>query len=90
MAQIAEPQLSFRDYIIERPNPPIGPFDLPATDNTPDALRSLLSANAHFRNVPWDPPFDKTTHELRIGDARDLSWIANESVWSAPIFWSRS
>lgn len=91
MARIAEPQLSFRDYVIESPRPALEPFDVPSDDNTPGALQSLLRANAHYRTVPWNPPFDQTTHELRLSDARDLSWVADESVHvivTSPPYWS--
>jgi site-specific DNA-methyltransferase (adenine-specific) len=49
-------------------------------DNTAKGLRELLEANSHFRVAAWPPPFDKTHHHLRLGDARDLSWIEEESV----------
>ena len=53
---------------------------LPAEDNTPEGLRALLKANAHYRQVPWPEPYQRTTHRLRLGDARDLSWIPDASV----------
>ena len=66
-------------------------FKLPLNDNTPSALRAYREANAHFRTVPWPSPFDKTTHRLRLGDARDLSWIPDASVHlvvTSPPYWT--
>jgi len=50
------------------------------SDNKRGAISRLLSANAYYRTHPWPEPFDRTTHYLRLGDARNLSWIPNESV----------
>ena len=64
---------------------------IPEEDNTPEALSALLAANAYFRTVPWSPPYDHTTHTLRLGDARDLSWIEDESVHlvvTSPPYWT--
>lgn len=49
-------------------------------DNTSEALAHLLAANRAFRKKKWPAPYDKTTHKLNVGDARDLSWIPDESV----------
>ncbi len=54
--------------------------DLPESDNTEGAVERMLRANAILRHLPWPKPFDETSHELRRGDARDLSGIASESV----------
>jgi DNA modification methylase len=65
--------------------------DLPEADNTPEALASLLAANRQYRTRPWPHPFDQTTHRLHLGDARDLSWIADESVHlvvTSPPYWT--
>ena len=43
------------------------------------------------RNVPWPPPFDETNHRLHKGDARDLSFIENQSVHlvvTSPPYWT--
>ena len=64
---------------------------LPARDNTPEGLRALLEANAHYRQVPWPEPYQRTTHRLRLGDARDLSWIPDASVHlvvTSPPYWT--
>jgi modification methylase len=66
-------------------------FRLPLNDATPAALRIYREANYHFRTVPWPSPFDKTTHRLRLGDARDLSWIPDSSVHlvvTSPPYWT--
>ena len=54
--------------------------DLPPADNAAGAVDKMLRANAILRNVPWPPPFDETNHRLHKGDARDLSFIENQSV----------
>jgi modification methylase len=64
---------------------------LPTEDNTPEGLRALLEANRHYREVPWPEPFCRTTHRLRLGDARDLSWIPDSSVHlvvTSPPYWT--
>src|SRR5262245_25040964 len=60
-------------------------------DNTPEGLQALLAANAEARMKPWLPPFDSTHHKLHLGDARDLSWIPDESVHlvvTSPPYWT--
>jgi len=73
---------------------PLTEFDLealPARDNTQEALQILRAANAHFRDSVWPSPFNATTHELRVGDARDLSFISDGSVHlvvTSPPYWT--
>jgi modification methylase len=55
------------------------PF-LPATDNEPGAPETLLKANRILRERRWPTPYDRTRHEMILGDARDLSAIPTESV----------
>lgn len=65
--------------------------DLPASDNTPASLRKYREINAILRTVPWPAPYDLTTHRLHLGDARNLSWIENESVHlvvTSPPYWT--
>ena len=91
MMQIAEPQLSLFDYLVEETSLPEEEMILPAEDNTPQGLQALLAANTLLRNRPWPAPYDKTTHALHLGDARDLSWIADESVHlvvTSPPYWT--
>ena len=60
-------------------------------DNTPEGLKALLSANRHYRDVAWPEPFNRTTHRLHLGDARDLSWILDGSVHlvvTSPPYWT--
>lgn len=61
------------------------------SDNERGAINKLLSTNAYYRTHPWPAPFDKTTHCLRLGDGRDLSWIPNASVHlvvTSPPYWT--
>jgi site-specific DNA-methyltransferase (adenine-specific) len=65
--------------------------DLPDADNEPGAVEKMLRANGILRNLPWPPPFDATHHVLHSGDARDLSWIPDESVHlvvTSPPYWT--
>jgi modification methylase len=66
-------------------------FRLPLSDNSREALRIYREANVHFRKVPWPFPFDKTTHRLHLGDARNLAWIPDASVHlvvTSPPYWT--
>lgn len=64
---------------------------LPEADNTSQGLKILRVANERFRQIPWPAPFDRTTHTLRQGDARDLSHIEDEAVHlivTSPPYWT--
>jgi site-specific DNA-methyltransferase (adenine-specific) len=64
---------------------------LPLEDNTPEGLKALLAANLHYRAEPWPEPYRRTTHRLRLADARDLSWIPDASVHlvvTSPPYWT--
>lgn len=64
---------------------------LPAEDNTPEGLQALLHANAVFRTSIWPEPFNRTTHRIHLGDARDLSWLKAESIHlivTSPPYWT--
>lgn len=66
-------------------------IELPNADNTSEALRIYRAANKRFRDVPWPSPYDKTTHYVQKSDARDLSWIQDESVHlvvTSPPYWT--
>jgi modification methylase len=66
-------------------------MDLDYADNERGAINKLLAANAYYRSHPWPRPFDSTEHRLHLGDARDLSWIANESIHlvvTSPPYWT--
>jgi DNA modification methylase len=59
-------------------------------DNTPEGLKALLSENRRWRKRVWPRPYDVTEHRLRLGDARELDWIADESVHlvvTSPPYW---
>lgn len=60
-------------------------------DATPVGLAQLRAANEYFRKTAWPAPYDETRHQIRLGDARDLSWISNESVHlvvTSPPYWT--
>lgn len=60
-------------------------------DNTSDGLQALLAANQRYRAARWPAPFDTTEHRLHLGDARNLSWIPDESVHlvvTSPPYWT--
>jgi len=66
-----------------------GPFAEP--DNTPKGLAALLEANRYYRTVPWPEPCHRTEHRLHLGDARDLSWLPDESIHlvvTSPPYWT--
>jgi len=65
--------------------------ELPSADNAAGAVEKMLRANAILRNVPWPPPYDRTIHRLHAGDARNLSWLPDESlhlVVTSPPYWT--
>jgi DNA modification methylase len=91
------PQLPFDDPVeeegpaLEIPEREREVLLVPGDDNTPEGLRDLLELNAELRTRPWLPPFDRTTHRLHLGDARDLSWIPDASVHlvvTSPPYWT--
>src|SRR6266487_1212575 len=60
-------------------------------DNERGAINKLLALNEYYRSHPWPVPVDRTEHRLRLGDARDLSWIPNGSVHlivTSPPYWT--
>lgn len=64
---------------------------LPQEDNTPEGMQALLSANRHYRQVAWPEPYNRTTHRIHQGDARDLSWVPDASVQlvvTSPPYWT--
>jgi modification methylase len=65
-------------------------IELPLADNTPEAVQIYRAANERFRQIPWPAPFNETQHEVRQGDARDLSFLADRSVHlvvTSPPYW---
>lgn len=66
-------------------------IELPLADNTPEALKIFRAANERFRQVPWPEPFHRTEHRIWRGDARDLSFLSDESVHlvvTSPPYWT--
>ncbi len=60
-------------------------------DNRRGGIEALLALNKHYRDNPWPAPFDATAHRLHLGDARDLSWIPDESAHllvTSPPYWT--
>jgi modification methylase len=53
---------------------------IPATDNEPGAPEALLRANRLLRGRRWPAPYDRTRHEMILGDARDLKTIPRDSI----------
>jgi modification methylase len=68
-----------------------GGLDLPTSDNTPGAPALLRQVNQRYRQQRWPEPFNFTRHRLRLGDARDLFWIEDQSVHlvvTSPPYWT--
>ena len=66
-------------------------LNLPKADNAPGSVERMLQANAILRCAPWPAPFNETVHQVRCGDARDLSWLSGESVHlvvTSPPYWT--
>lgn len=63
----------------------------PLDDATPAGLAALRKANEDYRGIAWPTPFDRTKHRLRLGDARNLSWVPTGSVHlvvTSPPYWT--
>jgi site-specific DNA-methyltransferase (adenine-specific) len=59
-------------------------------DNKRGVIAELQSVNTYYRTHTWPKEFHTTAHRLHLGDARDLSWIPNESVHlivTSPPYW---
>lgn len=78
MTKKASAQLLVEEQVGYRPRGDLP--SMPATDNEPGAVASLLRANRALRQRRWPVPYDRTRHEMILGDARDLSFIVSESV----------
>lgn len=60
-------------------------------DNEPGAIEKLHELNEFYRSNRWPAQYSKTSHLLKRGDARDLSFISNESVdliVTSPPYWT--
>jgi site-specific DNA-methyltransferase (adenine-specific) len=53
---------------------------LPKHDNMSGAPEKLLAANLYWRQHAWPAPFDRASHRITIGDARELSSLRSNSV----------
>lgn len=53
---------------------------VPDSDSVPGAIELLLKANRLFRQRRWPAPYDRTRHRFVTGDARDLSFLADNSI----------
>jgi len=65
--------------------------DLSRSDTSSAELQRLREVNAVLRTVPWPSPFDSTNHKVHEGDARELSWVPDESVQlvvTSPPYWT--
>ncbi len=74
----------------ELPHAELLNHSLTSADNEPGAIPQLLRVNEYYRHNPWPSPFDKATHEIRLGDARLLSRIPDNSVHlivTSPPYW---
>lgn len=64
---------------------------IPKHDNKPAALATLLKVNAQLRDRQWPEPYRCTRHTLRLGDARDLGFLRDQSVQlvvTSPPYWT--
>jgi site-specific DNA-methyltransferase (adenine-specific) len=64
---------------------------LPRADNTAGSVARLQAVNARYRTREWPAPLNVTRHAVRLGDARDLSWIPDGSVHlvvTSPPYWT--
>lgn len=60
-------------------------------DNKPGAIKELQRLNRWYRVNRWPAQYSITHHLLHTGDARNLSWIADESVHlivTSPPYWT--
>jgi site-specific DNA-methyltransferase (adenine-specific) len=65
--------------------------ELPTADNTPEAVKIFRAANERFRQVPWPEPYHRTSHTVRLGDARKMADIKSDSVHlvvTSPPYWT--
>lgn len=67
------------------------PFDFSVPDHEKGSVDELLALNAHFRENPWPAEFRNTHHVLRLGDARHLNFIPDNSIGlvvTSPPYWT--
>ena len=76
------------DLLTKRNAPPHVPV---SSDNTAEGLKALLALNQRYRTQAWPEPFAETAHRFHNGDARELGWLADESVHlvvTSPPYWT--
>lgn len=67
------------------------PHPLVRADNEKGALEELLKLNLQYRQNPWPAEYSHTRHKLMAADARDLSFLASESIHlivTSPPYWT--
>lgn len=60
-------------------------------DNERGAIEKLQELNEFYRQHRWPSEYSRTSHQLRSADARNLSFIPNESVHlivTSPPYWT--
>lgn len=60
-------------------------------ENTAEGFAELLRENSELRERPWPEPFDRTVHILKLGDARNLDHLRDQSVHlvvTSPPYWT--
>lgn len=60
-------------------------------DNEPGSVAKLQQVADFFKTSRWPTEYSKTTHTLHPGDARDLSWLSDQSVHlvvTSPPYWT--
>jgi DNA modification methylase len=61
------------------------------SDNKRGVIDELQEVNRFYRRHAWPDEFSTTTHRLRVGDARNLSWLPDASVHlvvTSPPYWN--
>ncbi len=67
------------------------PATLGYADNEPGAIEKLQELNEHYRRHRWPAEYAKTAHRLCSADARNLSFLPDESVHlvvTSPPYWT--
>src|SRR5260221_13745159 len=85
---VSDPQLPIRNGVSRMAELLAG---LPRNDSDPNAIQTLLEANRELRHVEWPEPYNHSSHTVRIGDARRLDFIPDESVHlvvTSPPYWT--
>src|SRR5687768_12059680 len=65
--------------------------NLPKNDADPEALQTLPDDNRELRHLERPEPYSPTSHTVRVGEARNLDFLADESVHlvvTSPPYWT--